>query len=70
MAQVTEANQGAAAQPPQAPLDEHLGLGAGHEDTGTDRELEVAKRRDAGEVLQRYPGGGVVGSRPAAMVTG
>ena len=35
----------------------HLGLGARDEDTRTDRQLEVAERRPAGEVLQRHAPG-------------
>ena len=38
-------------------LGDTLGLGARHEDSGSDRELERPERRPAGEVLQRFAPG-------------
>ena len=48
---------------------EQLGLGPRHEDAGSDREVEVAEPRGAGQVLERLPRGAALDTelgRPVA----
>ena len=47
------AGDAAAAQRVDRQLRDHLGLGPRHEHAGADAQLEMAERRDAGDVLQR-----------------